>query len=72
MRYSLDLRDDAVIDSVRDDFESRKVIGQETYGVPLTEAKIDGLQYAYEEALDLAIYLKYEIIKRKEKDDKSK
>lgn len=52
-------------DLVKEDIEQRMAKGRETYGADLTaETPIDPLQYAYEEALDLAIYLRMELEKR--------
>ena len=47
------------------DLRGRAEVGLKTYGVPLTvDTPIDGLTYAYEEALDLACYLRKLIAER--------
>ena len=47
------------------DIIERKQLGIERYGKTLNaDTKEDMLQHAYEEALDLALYLKTEILKR--------
>lgn len=52
--------------AVIDDMFLRDQIGQRKYGCALSTATPDDmLQHAYEEALDLAVYLKTEILKRK-------
>ena len=52
-------------DLVAADLRDRLRVGIETYGEPLTvHTAIDPLQYAYEEALDLACYLRQEIERR--------
>lgn len=48
-----------VVDEVVKDIEERKRIGKEKYGTPLQPFNgRDCLRDAYEEALDLSIYLK--------------
>ena len=48
------------------DMHGRDLEGRREYGEPLTLASsIDGLQYAYEECLDQAVYLRREIERRK-------
>ncbi len=48
------------------DMRQRDQIGRENYGTPLTaDNGRDHLQDAYEEALDLAVYLRAEIERRK-------
>lgn len=55
----------AIPDMVIEDIRKRDEIGRKEYGTRLyAKTEIDGLQYAYEEALDLAIYLRHEIEKR--------
>lgn len=49
---------------VIDDIAARQQLGVLKYGRTVAESPDDMLQHAYEEALDLAIYLKAEIIKR--------
>lgn len=52
-------------DLVAEDLKKREVIGIATYGTPLTTHNgRDALQDAYEEALDLACYLKQAILER--------
>lgn len=52
---------------VCEDIAKRQAVGFKKYGRTLADAKEENmLQHAYEEALDLAIYLKAEIEKRKE------
>lgn len=53
---------------VIDDMVSRNEEGKKKYNRYLTpEVGDDMLQHAYEEALDLAVYLKTEILKREPK-----
>lgn len=48
------------------DMEARRKVGWDRYGKPVTpDASEDWLQHSYEEALDLAVYLKAEIERRK-------
>ena len=55
----------AVWDLVIADMRGRDRIGVERYGKRLTgETPIDTLQYAYKEALDLAVYLRKAILER--------
>jgi len=55
----------AVWDLVIADMKDRDFIGRERYGVPLQPFNgRDALLDAYEEALDLAVYLKQAIIER--------
>jgi hypothetical protein len=52
-------------DLVIDDMQERDKIGRERYGRPLTAFNgRDSLQDAYEEALDLAVYLRQLIYER--------
>ena len=54
-----------VQDAVIADIEARKQVGIERYGTPLQPFNgRDALQDAYEEAIDLAMYLKQLIIER--------
>lgn len=54
-----------VQDAVIADIEARRSLGVERYGTPLQPFNgRDALRDAYEEALDLAIYLKQAIIER--------
>lgn len=55
--------------AVLDDMRKRRNIGLERYGKPVSpHSGDDWLQHAYEEALDLAVYLKAEILRRQECD----
>lgn len=59
----------AIVESVRNDLLTRSEIGLAKYGTTLGEnpaSRKDRLQHAYEEALDLANYLKWEIMKEEE------
>jgi hypothetical protein len=47
------------------DIAARQKLGIAKYGVTVAESKDDMLQHAYEEALDLAVYLRAEIARRK-------
>jgi len=51
--------------SVCEDIAARQQKGIAKYGKTVAESPDDMLQHAYEEALDLAVYLKAEITKRK-------
>lgn len=54
-------------DQVIADIESRKAIGIERYGTALQPFNgRDALQDAYEEAIDLAVYLKQCLVERNE------
>ncbi len=54
-----------VQDAVIADIEQRRVLGIERYGAALQPFNgRDALQDAYEEALDLAVYLKQAILER--------
>ena len=47
------------------DLNERIAVGIKTYGSPLAVASSnDALQFAYEEALDLVLYLKQELLRR--------
>ena len=53
--------EDSIVEAVRDDLRHRSDVGLRKYGVTVAEAGLTHnhwLQHAYEEALDLAIYLK--------------
>lgn len=59
------MNEEAVWDAVIEDMKARDRLGRERYGVPLAPHNgRDALQDAYEEALDLAVYLKQAIIER--------
>ena len=47
------------------DIAARQRIGIAKYGCTVEQSPDDMIQHAYEEALDLAVYLKAEIEKRK-------
>ncbi len=56
---------DPVIEAVREDLHRRSQLGISKYGTTLAEnpaALRDKLQHAYEEALDMANYLKWAIM----------
>ena len=56
---------DEIVEAVRADLLARSEVGIRKYGVTLAEAKASHkqrLQHAYEEALDLANYLKWAIL----------
>lgn len=62
---AVDMPDPAIWDLVLEDMRTRDRVGVDTYGARLRPSTdIDPLQYAYEEALDLACYLRMEIYKR--------
>ena len=55
------------VDQVIADLEARKQFGTKKYGQPLTaENELDMLQEAYEESLDLCVYLRCAIEKKME------
>jgi hypothetical protein len=61
---------DPVVESVRNDLLQRSQVGVQKYGVTLARTDLslrDWAQHAYEEALDLANYLKRVIIELDEK-----
>lgn len=55
-----------IVELVVKDLEERADYGMQQYGVPLLRdsRKADALQEAYEEALDLCIYLRLELARR--------
>lgn len=57
-----------VFDAVEDDLVLREMVGFEQHKKPLlaNDPGRDWLQEAYEEALDMAVYLKAEILRRRE------
>jgi len=57
--------DDAWL-AVMADMEARRLVGLDRYGKPVvpTDTREDWLRHAYEEALDLAVYLKAEMLRR--------
>lgn len=59
-------RTDPIVEAVRADLLARSQVGIRKYGVTLAENPIqlrDWLQHAYEEALDMANYLKAAMVK---------
>lgn len=57
---------DPIVEAVRADLLARSKVGIRKYGVTLAESPCglrDWLQHAYEEALDMANYLKAAIVK---------
>jgi hypothetical protein len=57
--------DREIVPLVVADLAERVEKGVQTYGAPLAvNSPNDALQYAYEEALDLAIYLRQELARR--------
>lgn len=57
-------------DMVRADIAERDRVGLERYGVPLSRAvNIDGIREAYDEALDLVVYLRHALDALQAKDD---
>lgn len=63
-------REDKVIAAVRDDLLRRSQLGIRKYNTTLDEnpaEHIERLQHAYEEALDLANYLKWSIMRLTDK-----
>lgn len=64
-------RRDTVIDAVRYDLHLRSQLGIKKYGTTLAENPAEmkeRLQHAYEEALDLANYLKWAIMELEDSD----
>jgi hypothetical protein len=61
---------DSIVDSVRDDLHKRSQVGIKKYNTTLADNPGDllyWLQHAYEEALDMALYLKRAIEEIKKK-----
>lgn len=56
--------DNIILALVVADLRDRAEVGFKKYGHTLDQSKDDMLQHAYEEALDLAMYLKTEIKNR--------
>jgi hypothetical protein len=57
-----------IVDAVKEDLDRRAALGLKKYGVSLERTdltEIDWIQHAYEEALDLACYLRRLIELRK-------
>jgi hypothetical protein len=55
----------SIFDEVKKDFDKRNALGWELYKKELMpDDNVDFLLNAYEEALDLAVYLKGELLKR--------
>jgi hypothetical protein len=60
---------DSIQSLVRKDLEERERVGVQRYGTPLQAGNgRDALRDAYEEALDLACYLKQAIVERASRD----
>jgi len=57
--------DDAWL-AVMADMKARRLVGLDRYGKPVVpnDTREDWLRHAYEEALDLAVYLKAEMLRR--------
>lgn len=56
-----------ILDLVKADLDARDAVGRKTYGSSLTtRSDNDALEFAYDEALDLCMYLRQEIERRKE------
>ncbi len=54
-----------ILPLVKADLDERIALGAAEYGSPLSTASVnDSLRYAYEQALDLALYLKQELMRR--------
>ena len=63
-----------IIDLVKDDLEERREKGIETYREELKVGmsggnEFDGLENAYQESLDLCVYLKWELENRKREEE---
>lgn len=58
---------------VAEDLRTRDVVGRQRYGASLrSDSPVDLLTYAYEEALDLVIYLRAEIERRARESQEKK
>ena len=60
-KLKADLREDPVVEAVRADLLARSRVGQKKYGVTLARKDTDlagWLDHAYQEALDMALYLR--------------
>ena len=60
-KHLVDEEKDTIVEAVRDDLQKRSEIGIKKYNTTLDRTdltEIDWLNHAYEEALDLALYLK--------------
>lgn len=56
---------DDIWERVIADMQARRAVGLERYGKPVRAADPeDWLRHAYEEALDLAVYLRAEMVRR--------
>lgn len=74
-KHLLDEEKDSIVEAVRADLQRRSEIGIKKYNTTLDRidlTEIDWLNHAYEEALDLALYLKKTITLKQEKQMKSK
>ncbi len=59
---------DSIVQDVRKDLQDRSNVGIKKYGVTLDRTDLslkEWLQHAYEESLDLCIYLRAELDRRK-------
>ena len=63
--------DKTIIERLIEDIQGRDTVGRAKYGKPLLP--FDGrrtLRDAYEEALDLAVYVRKEMVEREENDER--
>ena len=60
--------DNPILEGVIMDLEDRAVVGFKKYGHYLHSSPDDMLNHAYEEALDLAMYLKAELVRKQRKE----
>lgn len=68
-KHLIDEEKDSIVEAVRDDLQRRSEIGIKKYNTTLDRtdlSEIDWLNHAYEEALDLALYLKKTITLKQE------
>ena len=68
-KHLVDKEKDSIVESVRADLQRRSEIGIKKYNTTLDRTdltEIDWLNHAYEEALDLALYLKKTITLKQE------
>ena len=58
MKYTLGIKKDSILESVKKQFDERSAKGQETYGTTLEENdKDDFLQHLKEELMDAVLYI---------------
>ena len=58
IKYSLGVKKDSIVESVKKKFDERSAKGQETYGTTLDENdKDDFLQHLKEELMDAVLYI---------------